>query len=303
MAREVDLGSIMGPKGDLGKSTGYTTVEPAGGVVAKASVNAGQALNVDDLIVAPSGKLWKITGKDDPTNYNVEDTTISLKGPKGDAGATDADGVTYDETNVGAALDDIFAQLADIQYVKIAISSFTNNVNTVEMGSTVESVVLNWATNKKPKSQTIDGEVVDVSLKTKTIENANIKTNKTYTLRVTDDRDAEASRTTSITFLNGVYYGSAAAESELNNALILGLQKTLQGSKGKTFTTNCGAEQKIFYAIPSRYGTPAFKVGGFDGGFEKAGTIEFTNASGYKENYDIWRSDNKGLGNTTVVVS
>ena len=32
-------------------------------------------------------------------------------------------------------------------------------------------------------------------------------------------------------------------------------------------------------------------------------TIEFTNASGYAENYDIYKSDNPGLGNTTVVAA
>lgn len=32
-------------------------------------------------------------------------------------------------------------------------------------------------------------------------------------------------------------------------------------------------------------------------------TLEFTNASGHTQNYDIWMSVNAGLGNTTVKVS
>ena len=55
-----------------------------------------------------------------------------------------------------------------------------------------------------------------------------------------------------------------------------------------------------FYAVPTRYGDVSFNVGGFDGGYSKVATIEFTNASGYKENYDIYKSDNANLGNTTV---
>ena len=245
MAREVDLGSIIGPQGPEG----------------------------------PQGPQ----GEQGP------------QGPKGDPGATTADGVSYGDTTVAAVLDDLL-------YTAIQITSFTNNVNTVEMGSTVDTVVLNWNYNKTPEELTLDGQGIDASLKTKTIESAGIKANKTYTLKAVDERDAEATRTTAITFLNGVYWGVGADQSSFDSEFILGLTKGLQSSKVKTFTVNAGASQHIYYAIPTRYGTPAFKVGGFEGGFAKAATIDFTNASGYMESYDIWKSDNAGLGNTTVEV-
>ena len=245
MAREVDLGSIIGPQGPEG----------------------------------PQGPQ----GEQGP------------QGPKGDPGATTADGVSYGDTTVAAVLDDLL-------YTAIQITSFTNNVNTGEMGSTVDTVVLNWNYNKTPEELTLDGQGIDASLKTKTIESAGIKANKTYTLKAVDERDAEATRTTAITFLNGVYWGVGADQSSFDSAFILGLTKGLQSSKVKTFTVNAGASQHIYYAIPTRYGTPAFKVGGFEGGFAKAATIDFTNASGYMESYDIWKSDNAGLGNTTVEV-
>lgn len=256
MAREIDLGSIVGPQGPKGEK-----------------------------------------GDQGPQGLQ------GPKGEKGDPGATTADGVAYKETTVEAALEQLQEQMGDVLYKAVQITSFTNNVNTVEMGSTVNTVVLNWAINKNPKTLTLDGEGIDVSLRTKTIENANVKSNKTYTLKAVDERDAEATKTTAITFLNGVYWGAAADKSSFDSAFILGLTKGLQGNKAKTFTVNAGAGQHIYYAIPTRYGTPAFKVGGFDGGFAKAATIEFTNASGYKESYDIWKSDNAGLGNTTVVVA
>ena len=256
MAREVDLGSIVGPQGPQGEQ-------------------------------GPQGPQ----GEQGP------------QGPKGDPGATDAAGVTYGETNVEEALDTLKSQMEDVLYEAIQITSFTNNVGTVEMGSTVNTVVLNWATNKTPEELTLDGEGIDKTLKTKTIENANIKSNKTYTLKATDERDATATKTTAINFLNGVYWGVAEDKADFDSAFILGLTKGLQGSKAKTFTVNAGATQHIYYAIPSRYGTPSFKVGGFEGGFAKVDTIEFTNASGYAENYDIYKSDNPGLGNTTVVAA
>lgn len=197
-----------------------------------------------------------------------------------------------------------FVTRDEFEYVPIAITSFTNNKNTVEIGTKITDVILNWALNKDPQVMTIDSETITpLTTRTKTYSGQNITTNKTYTLKVTDEKDATATKTTSITFLNGVYWGAKAAPSgAYDSAFILGLTKGLQGSKGKTFTVDAAAGQHIFYALPSRYGSCVFNVGGFDGGFTKVSTIEFTNASGYKENYDIYKSVNAGLGNTTVTV-
>lgn len=217
-----------------------------------------------------------------------------------------AENVKYGEdSNVDMALDDIYAKLGDLMYSPISITSFTNNKNTREMGSIVTDVVLNWNYNKTPKTLMLDSETLDVSLKTKTLSGQSIKTNKTFTLKATDERNAVATKTTAITFLNGVYYGVGdnLEIGSVTNEFILGLTKTLQANKSKTFTVNAGAGKHIYYIIPTRYGTPVFKVGGFEGGFEKLGTVNFTNASSYAENYDVYKSSNAGLGNTTVVAS
>lgn len=191
----------------------------------------------------------------------------------------------------------------DLNYKPMAINSFTNNVNTVEMGSTVNDVTLTWAYNKTPESARLDDASIEASATSKVLSSLGLKANKTWTLSATDERAKTVSKTTSVTFLNGVYWGIGDASPTLDSAFILTLTKGLQGSKAKTFTVNAGAGKHIYYAVPTRYGTCAFNVGGFDGGFTKAGTIEFTNASGYKENYDIYKSDNANLGNTTVKVS
>lgn len=217
-----------------------------------------------------------------------------------------AENVKYGEdSNVDVALDDIYAKLGDLMYTPISITSFTNNKNTQEMGSTVTDVVLNWNYNKTPKTLMLDSESLDVSLKTKTLSGQSIKTNKSFTLKATDERDAVATKTTAITFLNGVYHGIGdnLQIGSIANEFILGLTKTLQSTKTKTFTVNAGAGKHIYYILPTRYGTPVFKVGGFEGGFEKLGTVNFTNSSSYAENYDVYKSSNAGLGNTTVVVS
>lgn len=211
-----------------------------------------------------------------------------------------------DSTGVAALIKKIkdeYVTKEEFNYKPITINSFTNDKNTLEMGTKVTEITLNWTLSKNPKTMTIDSEsITPVSTRTKTYSGQNITTNKTYTLKVTDEKDATATKTTSISFVNGVYWGAKAAPSNYDSAFILGLSKALQGSKGKTFTVDAAAGQHIFYAVQSRYGTCTFNVGGFDGGFTKVATIEFTNSSGYTESYDIYKSVNAGLGNTTVTV-
>lgn len=187
--------------------------------------------------------------------------------------------------------------IADLKYVPIDITHIANSVGVAEIGSTVNGVILSWTTNKIPVSLTVDGESVDVNAESIQLDTS-ITANKTFTVLATDERGATDSATTGITFLNGVYYGVGTEDTDL-----LTLNKKLQSGKGLTFTVNAADGQYIIYALPTRYGTPGFNVGGFDGGFSKYGTFSVTNASGYTENYDVWVSDNTGLGGTTVKVS
>lgn len=114
--------------------------------------------------------------------------------------ATSADKVSYGDKTVQQALD-------DLNYKAIAINSFTNDVGTVEMGSTVTDVTLSYSFNKTAKSLTLDGTAIDVASTKQVLTGLTITANKTYTLTATDDRDAKATKTTSISFLNGCYYG------------------------------------------------------------------------------------------------
>lgn len=193
--------------------------------------------------------------------------------------------------------------MADIMYEEINISSFTNNIGTVEIGSTVANVTLSWTTNKTPTALTLDDEAIDVALTSKSLSGLSLISDKTWTLKATDERDAVSTKTTKITFLNGVYYGVIDSGDTINNSLIIGLNKKLQSIKSTTFTTTANDGQYIIYALPASYGTPAFNVGGFDGGFSLNTTFDFTNASGHTESYCVWLSDNTGLGETTVKVS
>ena len=205
-------------------------------------------------------------------------------------------------------IDEMRNQIAKIQddlnYTEIKITSFSNSSGSpLEKGTVIKDVYFAWETNREPTTQSFDGTVVANDVRTMSLTNKNITTDQTYSLVVTDERGAINGAYTYITFYNGVYYGVVDSGATIDSAAILKLNRKLQGSKGITFAVTAGAGKNIVYAIPSRYGTPNFNVGGFDGGFSKVSTINFTNASGYAENYDVWVSDNAGLGSTTVKVS
>lgn len=211
---------------------------------------------------------------------------------------------TTDKESLVAAINEVALNVADLMYKAIEITSISNNVGTVEIGSTVDTVTINWELNKDPISQTLDGGALAASARSVTLEGLALTEDTTFVLSVTDERGAVASTpTTSVKFLNGVYYGVLAEGVTLDSSTILTLEKKLQSGKGLTFTANPGEGEKIAYAIPTRYGTPVFVVGGFEGGFTKAAMIGFVNDSGYNENYNVWLSDNSGLGSTTVKVS
>lgn len=197
----------------------------------------------------------------------------------------------------------IVKDIADLKYVPIVITKVTNNVGTVEIGTVVNTVTVSWSLNKLPSKQTLGSTELSVDARSATLSDMNLTGDKTFSLVVTDERGATDSATTSISFLNGVYYGVLESGATIDSAAILALTRKLQGSKGITFTADAGATQQIVYALPTRYGVPGFNVGGFDGGFAKATTFDFTNASGYTESYDVWLSENVGLGSTTVKVS
>lgn len=199
-------------------------------------------------------------------------------------------------------VNDLQKTVADLNYKAIAISSFAATPSTAEMGSTVSSVALSWTVNKTPTALTLDGTALGLSERQKTVTGA-FTANKTWTLKATDERGATATKTVSLSFLNGVYYGVAALPSSYDSAFILKLTKNLRSSKLASFSANAASGQYIYYCLPKRMGTCAFNVGGFDGGFSLVDTISFTNASGYTEEYYVYRSDNAGLGQTAVAVS
>ena len=203
--------------------------------------------------------------------------------------------------------DEYKQMIDDLSYVKIAINSLTATNSSNEIGSTVAATDVAWTLNKEPKTQKIKfsseaEETLETSDRSKSYTGKNITSNSIIKLTVTDERDASVSKQVTIQFQPKVYYGVSADPAALESDAINALTGALASSKARTFSANAGEGEYIVYIIPSSFGTPTFNVGGFDGGFKKAKTIEHTNASDYKQNYDIWQSVQPSLGSTSVTV-
>lgn len=197
----------------------------------------------------------------------------------------------------------------DLAYTAIAFVSASATNSSNEIGSTVKDTVVTWSLNKEPESLTIKFgsepvEDLDRSVRSKSYSGKTITSNTNIVISAMDERDAKAVRTVSITFQPRAYWGVVPNKESYENADILGLSgNALTSSRARTINVNAGADEYILYAIPSSFGTPTFRINGFEGGFVKVETINFTNASGYSQNYDIYKSVNPNLGNTQVVIS
>lgn len=228
-------------------------------------------------------------------NVSTEDNGKVLQVVEGRWAASELEITSGDVVDRVEALEE---GLANVLYKEISITSFTNNVNPAEIGSTVTAVTLSWSFNKTPTSLMLDGESVSPTLMITSLSGVSISDKKTFTLKATDERGATTTKTTSINFYNRIRYGASTSYTDLDLS-----NGVLSNTKGRTFTVTAGEGQYIWYILPKRLGTCTFNAGGFDGGFTLFATETLTNASGYSEEYYIYKSDNAALGNTEVIVS
>ena len=214
---------------------------------------------------------------------------------------------------------EINSKLADLMYEAITIPSFTISSLTssgtggtftkspVELGTTVTSVTLTWSTSKAPNALTLDGTSMDISKKSHTYNNLNLTGTKTYTLKATDDRDAVATNTATLTFCNRVCYGAAEMPATIDSDFVMSLEtKSLATSKtNNKVKYNAGDGQYLWYCVPTHFGACTFTdvETGLGAGLALVATVSVTNASGYTENYYVYKSDYAGLGSLTVKVS
>ena len=203
--------------------------------------------------------------------------------------------ITYNGTTVAAVLD-------ELSYVPIAIASYTlsgsaSNV-TQEIGGsyTITGNGLAWATNKTATTQTING----TPRTSPYMPTSPVSTTQTYTLQVGDGRTTASSSRT-VTFTHYRYWGVNAASS-LTDIDIRALSKEFSTSRAqsRTFTA---AGQYLYIAYLATGGAATITVNGFLDSSWVLVQRDFVNASGYTDEFRIYRSAYPLTGTYIVVVS
>ena len=200
--------------------------------------------------------------------------------------------------------------LDQLLYVAPAVKTFTASpaFGDYEIGDTVSNPRFTWSYNKAIVNQNLKAGGSALPLDdTQAREYAytgDITSNTTFTIAGSDKKEKSCSRTGTFSFKHKRYFGVAEVPAEYNSDFILGLsgKEFCTGRTKSAFSLTAGAGQYMFYCFPATYGTPTFNVGGFDGGFELAATIDFTNASGNTTSFVIWKSENANLGTQSIIV-
>lgn len=202
------------------------------------------------------------------------------------------DNLDYPEMkNIKDALDQIL-------YRDLVIN-LTCSPNIVEDGSVISSILYKWTINKDNIiSQIFDGIELNNTDRQYQLEGS-FTSNVTKTL-VVDDGTKSFSKSVTLSFYPGLYYGTSSKDS-ITTQDIIEFNYKLLPNRQTTVTVNADLSSYIYICIPYSYGEASFKVGGFEGGFELIDDQFVFNK--YKEmQYRIYRSDNKGLGNTTITI-
>lgn len=238
-----------------------------------------------------------------------DDSGESGGGGSGEGGETvlpteiTAADVTYDNPSyptVKAALDKLL-------YVAPSITSFTGG-GQYENGKSITSVKFTWAVNKTVETQNINNGVGEVDASSRShvyTPTTPITSNKTFTLTVSDGTNT-ATRSTSITFSNKIYWGVSANDT-LTNADILAFETSgsaaFASSRVITKTFNCSGGKYFYFAIPtSLCNGLKMVVGGLSfTAFTSVEMSDFVNASGKTVSYTVFRPNSVQNGSSITV--
>ena len=164
--------------------------------------------------------------------------------------------------------------------------------SVAELGDVLDTALLTWSYNKPNiEEQSIDDQIIDQSVRQITLEGP---ITNTLTKKISGyDGTKTVSGTATLNFYPGIYFGVRDIQPSMEI-----MEKLLLPSRSCRITVNADYSEYIWIALPVNYGNPTFTVGGFSGGFQNIATTIYKATT-----YNIWKSDNHSLGNTTINIS
>lgn len=203
-----------------------------------------------------------------------------------------------------ASLADIAALNEKFDHVPIDITSFSVDIPIAQKGATLTSLTFNWAVNKVPVEQYLNGGAISNSI-TSLVKAVSITADTTYTLTAFDGTALSGNTDTAsltVRFQSRFYYGTSASAT-LTSSQVIGLaNKPFATGRARTFTI-VGGGQYIYIAYPQSFGDATFKVNGLNStAFTKLSPLSFTNESGFTETYTVYRTDDVQTGTFEIQV-
>ena len=192
-------------------------------------------------------------------------------------------------STVGEALDQLL-------YKELTIQS-TVTPNIAEIGETVPEVKFSWKYNKNVTQQSFDGTDIGLDIREVALQDVTSTTSKS--LQAFDGKNTKKV-VMSITFKLASYYGVSESTPTNSEEIISRFTRDLNFYKGSSVTITAQDNQYIYLMLPKSMGQVQFYVGGFEGGFQIVNpNFQFTK-NGVTNSYILYKSDNPGLGTTTI---
>lgn len=292
------LGNLDGASDGIG-GTDNVSIEAGTGNFSKRKPSSSLANSVDAPYVAGRSGVQGPKGDKGDKGDPGDPGPAGEKGEKGDdaTAATEAQNVAYANPTYATVQEALDALL----YVPVDVTAFSNNIGTVEIGSTVQSLTLNWAVNKAVTSLSISngvGTVLGTSFKNLT---GPWTADTSWTISASDGKSND-SATTTLAFRNRRYWG-VSSKTTLSDADILALTGEFSTSRGKTVSYNATGGNYPYYCYPASFGAPAnVTVGGLAFSAYTVTTRDFVNASGLAVSYNIIRFNGIQTGANISVV-
>ena len=290
----------------------YTNIDKAKGATAAIEDNYLDhwiPVSYNDLLERPRINGHELTGnltsKDLEISVDVDDvfSDISTNPVQNKVISVEINNINGDIDALSDTVRSIQEELEGMTYIPLSISDFYHTYGYAEKGSTVNEMTFEWTLSGNAVSLTLNDNNLDVVSNNTTLSNLGLKEDTEFTLLAIDRKGNEVTATTDLLFTYKVFYGAIDLPIEYDNEFINSLTGELQLTREKDFTVTASDLQYIYYAVPAEYGDCIFTSGGFTGGFTKVATIPYTNQYDVTVNYDIWKSDYSGLGNTNIIVS
>ena len=194
-----------------------------------------------------------------------------------------------------------------MDWVDVKINSFTVSPSGTqyEYGYTIPSGTLtfNWTLNKNDIASISLTDMNPTMADMSSQYNFDLSNTKSFVLTVSDEK-ATSSKTIKISFDSKIYWGSATIPNEITSDWILGLSSNkFATTKSGDFAFSVNTNEYGVIAIPSAFGTPTCKIGGFETTLETVGSLSFTNASGGVKPYTVYKTGQHSLGAFTMNLS